>query len=241
LNVFRKIFETLRAEKITIDEPYELLGFPLADFRNGEKEPQVQMLANGALASSPLPISHGCNCTYLQGSIFDLVEAHCEGRVLDVGACNGKLSLRLQNAGFDIYANDISKACIAHLEAIGVKNCIAGDVRAIKGMQFDTILCIGSVLGICEELEHLDVFIDQLKSLLVENGKMIIEDHNFPFEESDQFECTLSYKNYITRSFKWCNVGSESLTASLIRNGFDAQVIYSEAPNTNYLMLATKR
>ena len=98
------------------------------------------------------------------------------GKVLDVGSGAGSHSLYLQNERkLEVTALDISPKSIEICKARGVKNAICEDLLQFSEKDFDTILLLMNGTGIFQSLEHIDQYLQKLKSLVAENGQILID------------------------------------------------------------------
>jgi cyclopropane fatty-acyl-phospholipid synthase-like methyltransferase len=100
-----------------------------------------------------------------------------KGKVLDVGCGAGSHSLYLQNElNLDVTAIDISKNVIKACELRGLKNCKVSDVLDLDTSEkFDTILLLMNGTGIFGKMNHIPTFLKKLKSLLNEDGQILID------------------------------------------------------------------
>ena len=98
------------------------------------------------------------------------------GKVLDVGSGAGSHSLYLQNERkLEVTALDISPKSIEVCKARGVKNAICEDLLQFSEKNFDTVLLLMNGTGIFQSLEHIDQYLQKLKSLVAENGQILLD------------------------------------------------------------------
>ena len=98
------------------------------------------------------------------------------GKVLDVGSGAGSHSLYLQNERkLKVTALDISPKSVEICKARGVKNAICEDLLQFSEKNFDTILLLMNGTGIFQSLEHIDQYLQKLKSLVAENGQILLD------------------------------------------------------------------
>lgn len=226
-------------KKVVVDSPMEILGILLTDAKNTGREKYLTVKNTRNQEIFRVPGSTGFNPTLDRSLVADIVIAESYGEILDIGACNGQMSMILQERGETVYANDVSKSCIRYLHDIGIKNRIPGCVFSINKMKFDTILCLGSTLGIAKSKEGLRSLIKHLASILRPDGQIFIEDVDFPLENGVlEWEAQFSYRNYQSSTFNWCNFSSEIVVAELESLGFVAEVLYKDDRYYNYLVKA---
>ena len=166
----------------------------------------------------------------------------CRGNILDVGACAGAHSVYLQNNGFEVTALEISELCCKVLEGRGVKQVLNQDIFKLVDRKFDTILLLMNVTGIAGTLAGLDVLLYQLKTLLNENGQILIDSSDliFLYQEEDgsalidvssdkyygEMTFQTEYKSWISEPFGWLYVDSENLEAAVEKNKLKIKEIF---------------
>ncbi len=150
----------------------------------------------------------------------------CSGKVLDVGAAAGCHSIFLQKKGFNITALEKSELAVEVLQKRGIQKVICADIYSFLDKKYDTILLLMNGTGIGETIDGLKRLLLHLKSLLTENGQILIDssDIKYLFEEEDgsmwidltnekyygEMEYKVTYKD--TKStFKWLFVDFDSL------------------------------
>jgi len=108
--------------------------------------------------------------------------------ILDVACGTGGYSLELEKYGYNVTAIDIDKAMIEGLKKkadnIGSKVDYhkAGmlDIKEkLQNKSFDVIFCIGNSLVHLDNSNEIGKFLHDAKSLLAQNGKLIIQTINY--------------------------------------------------------------
>ncbi len=99
----------------------------------------------------------------------------CRGRVLDVGAGSGCLSLWLQDREFDVCGIDIDPDIAEVLRERGVKDARCSTIAELRGEQFDTILMMMNGLGLAETLSGLEPMLNHLRTLLTTGGQVLAD------------------------------------------------------------------
>jgi SAM-dependent methyltransferase len=116
---------------------------------------------------------------FREPSQFSPIDQHavelCRGRVLDVGAGSGCLSLALQEKGVEVVALEILPELLEILEARGVKNIRRGSIFEYAGDSFDTILMMMNGIGIGETLKGLEALLDHARTLLAPGGQLLAD------------------------------------------------------------------
>ena len=163
------------------------------------------------------------------------------GKVLDVGSGAGSHSLYLQNERkLEVTALDISPKSIEVCKARGVKNAICEDLLQFSEKNFDTVLLLMNGTGIFQSLEHIDQYLQKLKSLVVENGQILIDstDILYMYDQDEdggvlvpatgyygELDYYLHYKGESEEPMKWLYLDFDTLKNAAIANGFKIQKI----------------
>jgi cyclopropane fatty-acyl-phospholipid synthase-like methyltransferase len=163
------------------------------------------------------------------------------GKVLDVGSGAGSHSLYLQNERkLEVTALDISPKSIEICKARGVKNAICEDLLQFSEKDFDTILLLMNGTGIFQSLEDIDQYLQKLKSLVVENGQILIDstDILYMYDQDEdggvlvpatgyygELDYYIHYKGESELPMKWLYLDFNTLKNAAIANGFKIQKI----------------
>ena len=149
-----------------------------------------------------------------------------KGKVLDVGACAGAHAIILQEKGLDVLALEQSEKCCEILIARGIKSVFHGRIEDFNSSKFDTILLLMNGIGIAGSTECLVDWLLHLKSLLNENGQILLTstDVSYLFMEADgsilldlsgsyfgELNYNISYKNEY-QEFKWLFLDKDALS-----------------------------
>ena len=163
------------------------------------------------------------------------------GKVLDVGSGAGSHSLYLQNERkLEVTALDISPKSIEICKARGVKNAICEDLLQFSEKDFDTILLLMNGTGIFQSLEHIDQYLQKLKSLVAENGQILLDstDILYMYDQDEdggvlvpatgyygELDYYLHYKGESELPMKWLYLDFDTLENAAFANGFKIQKI----------------
>ncbi len=172
------------------------------------------------------------------------------GKVLDVGCGAGSHSLYLQEKGFDVTPIDISPNAIKACQLRGLKKAIVQDVMSMKEEQFDTILLLMNGAGMCGRLKNISSFLQQLKSLLTENGQILVDSSDiiYMFDEDEdggkwipgntdyygELEFKISYKGEMEKPFDWMYIDFNTLQNAASANGLACELLI-EGDHFDYL------
>lgn len=163
------------------------------------------------------------------------------GKVLDVGSGAGSHSLYLQNERkLKVTALDISPKSIEICKARGIKNAICEDLLQFSEKNFDTVLLLMNGTGIFQSLEHIDQYLQKLKSLVAENGQILIDstDILYMYDQDEdggvlvpatgyygELDYYLHYKGESEEPMKWLYLDFDTLENAAFANGFKIQKI----------------
>ena len=174
-----------------------------------------------------------------------------KGKILDVGCGAGSHSLYLQNKeGVEVTAIDISENAIQACALRGIKNVHVQDILKMDETEkFDTILLLMNGTGIFGKLDQVAVYMNKLRSLLNENGQILIDSSDiiYMFDEDEdggkwipgsayygEITFTISYKGEKETPFPWLYLDYNTLQNAAIDNGFQCELIL-EGEHYDYL------
>ena len=163
-----------------------------------------------------------------------------KGKVLDVGCGAGSHALYLQNSKkLEVKTLDISPKSIEVCKLRGVNDAVCENLLNVEG-KFDTILMLMNGTGIFESLEKIDVYLQKLKTLLSENGQILIDgtDILYMFDQDEdggyyipaegyygELDYVVHYKGESEEPIKWLYLDFETLKNAAENNGFKIEKI----------------
>lgn len=105
-----------------------------------------------------------------------------EDTVLDIGCGAGRQALWLQDEGHEVVAIDSSPKAIEVCRNRGVEECAVMDMSDLNfpDSKFDTVLIIGTILGLGGSLDHVTDLLSELDRITTDDGR-IIADSQDPF------------------------------------------------------------
>lgn len=172
------------------------------------------------------------------------------GKILDVGCGAGSHSLHLQEKGFDVTSIDISANAIKACELRGLKNVKVQDLMDVENQKFDTILLLMNGTGIFGKLNNVQKYLRKLKSLLNENGQILIDSSDiiYMFDEDEdggkwipsendyygEVIFNISYKGEDETAFDWLYLDYNTLQNAAVANGLQCEFIL-EGEHFDYL------
>ncbi len=174
-----------------------------------------------------------------------------KGKILDVGCGAGSHSLYLQeNLNLDVTPIDISENAIKACQRRGLKNAKVQDVMTLENEKFDTILLLMNGAGMCGKLKNIPQFLLKLKSLLNENGQILLDSSDiiYMFDEDEdggkwipseneyygELVFSISYKGEKEKPFDWMYIDYNTLQNAALANGLIFELI-KEGEHYDYL------
>ncbi len=164
------------------------------------------------------------------------------GKILDVGCGAASHALYLQENGFDVTGIDISKNAIKACQLRGLKNAKVENVLDLdENDKFDTILLLMNGTGIFETLENCSKYLQKLKSLLKENGQILIDSSDiiYMFDEDEdggrwipsdgyygELTFTVHYKGETDETFPWLYLDYNTLQNACFDNGLQCELVF---------------
>ncbi|RRN76404.1 class I SAM-dependent methyltransferase, partial [Pseudoxanthomonas sp. SGD-10] len=137
----------------------------------------------------------------------------CKGKVLDIGAGAGSISLVLQRRRIDVTAIEISPGACEVMQMRGVKKIVNQDIFNYSGDKFDTLLLMMNGIGFCQYLDQVEVFLNHAKKLLKPDGQIVFDSsdvsylyENKPYEDFGYFgeiDYQYEYKGAKGEWFTW--------------------------------------
>ena len=178
----------------------------------------------------------------------------CSGQVLDVGCGAGSHALYLQNMGISVTGLDASKGAIEVSKLRGLKSAIHGNLEDYQGQQFDTILVLMNGVGLAGTLNGLEQFFTKLKSLLKDNGQILLDSSDiiYMFENDidggywipdnvnyyGEVSFSMEYKKQKSQSFPWLYVDYNTLQRAASYSNLTCELVM-EGEHYDYLARLT--
>jgi SAM-dependent methyltransferase len=151
------------------------LGAALAAFHGGRRD-EVLLVASDLWEDEAAPVA-----AYYRPDDQDLPDVErraldlCRGRVLDLGAGAGRHALEIQRLGLPVTAVDVCREATAVMRARGVRDVRRGDLEAVSGERFDTVLMMMHGLGIVGDRSGLRSFLRRVPAVLAPGGQVLAD------------------------------------------------------------------
>jgi methylase of polypeptide subunit release factors len=225
----------------------DIFGKALLDFYNGNYTEDL-------ITSTQISDDDDLPLPYLFRSFKDMPVLEqkalelANGTILDVGCGSGLHSLYLQKKGLNVKAIDQSKGAIKVSKKRGVKNAENHSLLEEKS-SYDTILLLMNGTGIFQTLNDVPQYLKHLKSLLNENGQILIDssDIKYMYEDEDggfwidtnanyygELDYFLSYKGEKEFPMKWLYLDFNTLLTACTSVGLTCEMIH-EGEHFDYL------
>lgn len=173
-----------------------------------------------------------------------------KGTILDVGCGAGTHALYLQEKRLDVTAIDISPNAIEACKLRGIKKAFTKNLLDLESHEkFDTILLLMNGTGIFGTLKETSKYLQKLKSLLSENGQILIDSSDLIYmydqDEEGAYEVpangyygeltfTVHYKGETEKSFPWLYLDYNTLQNACHANGLLCELVL-EGDHFDYL------
>lgn len=229
----------MNQEKYSALDPY---GKALLDYLHGNKSGiLVEEFRSGEKLSIPVSVFFRTPNEFYPTEQF---LKFCKGNVLVVGAGTGVHALELQNKGFNCTAIEVCSQAVEVMKQRGVKKIINLDFFELKNHLFDTVLILGHNIGICKNLYGIQNFFNHVKSLLNDDGQLIINSVDDSKSEKNlsltdypgELEFRLSYKGNIGKWMNWLHIDFETLRLKALENQWSAKKLI-ETENGEFMAL----
>jgi len=224
----------------------DILGEALVDFYNGEQHPLFINNKYGDPEEMPIEVffREKEDLTDLEKTAI----SKCKGRILDVGAGSGAMTLMLQDH-HDTTAVESSEGACQVMKALGVKNGIIGDVFDYPGEDYDTLLLLMNGIGIVGQLSNLGKALKYFADMIKPDGQILLDssDISYLYDEVDkpksayfgQLSYQYHYKDKLGDWFDWLYVDKVTLKEHANNAGLLVEILF-EDDTDQYLARLTK-
>ena len=216
----------------------DVYGKAMLDYYHGKK---VKLLTYSSIAGKDeLPLAHLFRSYEEMPALEQMALKLSKGKILDLGCGAGSHSICLEQNKLDVKSIDISPGAIEVCKLRGLKNVFSQDLWELKNEKFDTIIGLMNGIGICGTLIKLPAFLTHLKSLLTDNGQVLIDSSDlvYMFEDEEgeidipksesyygEVQFYLEYEDQKSPKFDWLYVDYTKLETYAAEAGLNCEMI----------------
>ncbi|MDF4221456.1 methyltransferase domain-containing protein [Maribacter sp. M208] len=231
----------------------DILGTALLDYQNGNYTEDITTHSS-LQEEDVLPLPYMFRTFEEMPELEQKALQLCKGEVLDIGCGAGSHSLYLQEKGFSVIGLDASKGATEVSAIRGLKNIAHTELLNYEGDKFDTILILMNGVGLAGTLAGLDQFFTKLKSLLKDNGQILLDSSDiiYMFENDEdggywipdnvnyygEVNFSMEYKNEKSELFPWLYVDYNTLQRAANYNNLTCELVM-EGEHYDYLARLT--
>jgi len=175
----------------------------------------------------------------------------CQGRIGDIGAAAGRHSLYLQSEGHDVAAVEVSGNCVTLMKERGVKKTIHNDFFELTGEKFDTLFLMMNGIGISSDLSGFKRFLKKADEVLSPDGLLIFDSADISYLKNEfqlpekpyfgEIDYCYEWNGKKGEWFSWLYIDQSTLKLISSQCGWNAQVVYEDEEDGQYLVILTKR
>lgn len=187
-----------------------------------------------------------------QNDFFDVEQKAlllCNGRVLDIGAGAGTITLELQNQNFEVDALEISELASKVMYMRGVKSIITGNLYDFSTPElYDTLLLTMNTIGLAGDLQNLGSLFSKLKKFIKPNGQILFDSSDIGYLYEGEMptnkyygEMDYQYEYGKNKSdwFKWLYVDFDTAKKYAAKNGLQLELVFMNEETGQYLAKGT--
>ncbi len=228
----------------------DLFGKAILDYQTNNS-PEDLVTETSISEADEMPVSYLFR-TYNEMPVLEQKALQlAKGNVLDVGCGAGSHALALQNErNLEVTAIDISENAVKACQLRGIENVKVANILDLDvENKFDTILLLMNGTGIFGTLKETDKYLQKLKSLLKEEGQILIDSSDLIYmydQDEDGAYCipaegyygeltfTVQYKGETEGTFPWLYLDYNTLQNAAIANGLKCELLL-EGEHFDYL------
>ena len=235
-------------------EAMTLHGKSLLDYYNGDRTAEIILRRDDGF-KTVLPISVFFRS---EAEFFpDEIEAInlCRGTVLDIGAGSGIHSLVLQSRGLKVTAIDIDPNAVEIMIDRGIKDVRCVDVMKFENGAYDTLLLLGHGIGMTENIQGFNLFLDHAVNLIGNKGQLLInsvdvrqtdDSVHLKYHQANKNKgrhigeriLQIEYKGERDPFFGWFYIDPQTLEKRSAMKHWETEILYQEK-NGEYLARLT--
>ena len=228
----------------------DLFGKAILDFQTNNN-PQDLMTETSISEADEMSVAYLFRTYEEMPELEQQALQRAKGKILDVGCGAGSHSLYLQNErNLEVTAIDISANAIEACRLRGIQKAHVQDLLTLNDQKFDTILILMNGAGMCGRLKNLAAFLLKLKSLLNQNGQILLDSSDiiYMFDEDEdggklipldqeyygELVFNIAYKDEKEDAFDWMYIDYNTLQNAAVANGLQCELIL-EGEHFDYL------
>jgi SAM-dependent methyltransferase len=185
---------------------------------------------------------------------------YVRGRVIDIGSGAGRVSLYLQQRGFDVVALDSSPLAVrvSRMRGVRATRCTSIELLTTSVGSFDTAVLFGNNFGILGSPDRLRRVLTDWAALMPQGARILAEstnpycggapalDRNYYLRNKDrglmpgQCRLRVRYRNLATSWFRWLFVSRNEMRFLLRGTGWHLSRILGTTPRDLYVGILEK-
>lgn len=221
-----------------------LHGKSLFDYNNGDRAAEIILRRDDGFETLlPVGIFFRSEPDFLSGESEAVNQS--KGRILDIGAGCGVHSLVLQSRGLKVTAIDINNNAVNIMSEKGIKDARCVDVMQFTDGPYDTLLMLGHGIGMAENIQGLNLFLDHAASLITENGQLLLNSvdvrktadpvHMKYYEANKrkghyigEIVMQFEYKGEKGPFFGWLHIDPQTLKKEAENKNWEMEILYQD-------------
>ena len=216
--------------------PNSLISRAVTHFINSKEEKFIKIWHN-QLKEESYTASYFLRTYDKMPEYEQLALSLCKGAILDIGAGAGAHTSYLTSKKHDVTSLEFDTGFAEILRLVKNSKVIQEDFFNYSTEEkFQTILLLMNGLGIAQSTARLPIMFDKLKSLLADNGRIIVEitDYKYSpeYDPSSMSDPEViyrgSYEGSFSEEFLWLYPNLEMVSAECKRLNLKHQLIYQE-------------
>tara|TARA_B110000305_G_scaffold241934_1_gene318502 strand:+ start:7331 stop:8041 length:711 start_codon:yes stop_codon:yes gene_type:complete len=208
-----------------------------------KKKPRVIRVSSDLCDDDELPVEYLFRSHSEMPPVEKKAIELCKGKILDAGAGAGTHLKILIEKGHDVTGLDVSPGAIKYLKIQNIP-CELVRLQEYKTQEkYDTILLLMNGIGISEKLSKLQDFLAQCKSLLAEEGQILLDstDIKYLYKEDDssiwidlnssyygEFQFQMHYNSESGPLFNWLYIDFETLKEHAKKIGLSCEQVFKD-------------
>ena len=235
-------------------EAMTLHGKSLLDYYNGDRTAEIILrLDDGFETVLPISVFFRSEAEFFPGEMEAI--NLCRGTVLDIGAGSGIHSLVLQSRGLKVTAIDIDPNVVEIMIDRGIKDVRCVDVMQFENGAYDTLLMLGHGIGLTENIQGFNLFLDHAVNLIGNKGQLLInsvdvrqtdDSVHLKYHQANKNKgrhigevlMQIEYKGEQGPFFGWLHIDPKTLEKRSAMKNWETEILYQEK-NGEYLARLT--